>query len=84
MRKCIVLLVIGLSVGGASAIEFSKAGYWDAPRSPRVVRSMNPGWEFSLDGFKTAKAVNLPHSIDEGEIGLNASRRASFASTLRG
>ena len=45
---------------------------------------MNPGWEFSLDGFKTAKAVNLPHSIDEGEIGLNASRRASFASTLRG
>jgi len=52
---------------------FSKAGYFEAPNSPRLVRSMNPGWEFSLDGFKTSKAVNLPHSIDEGEIGLNAS-----------
>lgn len=53
--------------------EFSRAGYWEAPDSPRTVASMNPGWEFSLDGFKTSKAVNLPHSIDEGEIGLNAS-----------
>ena len=73
MRKHVVLLLVAVSVGVASAIEFSKAGYWEASRSPRRVRSMNPGWEFSLDGFKTAKAVNLPHSIDEGEIGLNAS-----------
>ena len=54
-------------------LEFSRAGYWSAPDSPRQVRSMNAGWEFSLDEFSTSKAVNLPHSIDEGEIGMNAS-----------
>ena len=26
-----------------------------------------------VDGFKTAKPVSLPHCIDEGEIGFNAS-----------
>jgi len=63
---------IGLTTEIASP-EFSRAGYWEAKHSPRLVRSMNPGWEFSLDAFKTVRAVNLPHSIDEGEIGLNAS-----------
>ena len=53
--------------------RFSRAGYWEVVDSPRATSSFNCGWEFSLDGFKTAKAVNLPHSIDEGEIGLNAS-----------
>lgn len=57
----------------ASGVEFSCAGYWEAKDSPRLVSSMNPGWEFSLDGFRTSRAVNLPHSIDEGELGMNAS-----------
>ena len=52
---------------------FSRAGYWDVPDSPRRVSSMNLGWEFSMDGFKTSKPVSLPHSIDEGEIGFCAS-----------
>lgn len=53
--------------------RFSRAGYWDVAGSPRRVTSLNPGWSFSLDGFRTAKAVSLPHSIDEGEIGFEAS-----------
>lgn len=57
----------------ASAVEFSKAGYWEAEGSPRRVETLTTGWEFSLDGFKTSKRVALPHSIDEGEIGFEAS-----------
>ena len=53
--------------------EFSKAGYWAAEGSPRRVETLTRGWEFSLDGFKTSRAVCLPHSIDEGEIGFEAS-----------
>jgi beta-galactosidase len=57
----------------ANAVEFSKAGYWDADGSPRRVEKLTTGWEFSLDKFKTSKRVALPHSIDEGEIGIEAS-----------
>ena len=57
----------------ASAVEFSKAGYWEAEGSPRRVETLTTGWEFSLDGFKTSKRVALPHTIDEGEIGFEAS-----------
>ena len=57
----------------ASAVEFSKAGYWEAEGSPRRVEALTTGWEFSLDEFKTAKRVTLPHCIDEGELGLEAS-----------
>lgn len=53
--------------------RFSKAGYWEVEGSPRRVETLTTGWEFSLDGFKTLKAVTLPHSIDEGEIGYEAS-----------
>jgi len=53
--------------------NFSKAGYWDADGSPRRVEKLTTGWEFSLDAFKTSKRVALPHSIDEGEIGFEAS-----------
>ena len=53
--------------------NFSKAGYWDADDSPRRVEKLTTGWEFSLDAFKTSKRVTLPHSIDEGEIGFEAS-----------
>lgn len=56
-----------------SGVEFSKAGYWEVEGSPRKVTSINQGWEFSLDAFETAKCVSLPHSIDEGEIGFEAS-----------
>ena len=59
------------AVGGRG--EFSRAGFWDVPGSQRKTASFNRGWEFSLDGFKTAKPVSLPHCIDEGEIGFNAS-----------
>ena len=53
--------------------EFSKAGYWEVPDSPRHVSSLNLGWEFSTDGFETTRPVVLPHCIDEGEIGFCAS-----------
>ncbi|MBO7683567.1 MAG: hypothetical protein J6T51_02440, partial [Kiritimatiellae bacterium] len=56
-----------------AAVEFSKAGYWEAEGSPRRVETLTTGWEFSLDGFKSSKRVTLPHCIDEGEIGLEAS-----------
>ena len=57
----------------AGAVEFSKAGYWEVEGSPRRVETLTTGWEFSLDGFKTGKRVTLPHGIDEGELGLEAS-----------
>ena len=69
LSACCCSVVLAANV----PFEFSKAGYWDVPGSPRVVRSMNPGWEFSLDNFKSAKPVCLPHGIDEGEIGFEAS-----------
>ena len=52
---------------------FSQAGYWPVAGSPRRVSSLNADWTFSLDDFKTSKRVSLPHSIDEGEIGFEAS-----------
>ncbi len=55
------------------AADFSKAGYWQVEGSPRRVETLTRGWEFSLDGFRTSRAVCLPHSIDEGEIGFEAS-----------
>ena len=68
-----VLLVLQVWCSAANAVEFSKAGYWDADGSPRRVETLTTGWEFSLDNFKTAKSVCLPHSIDEGELGFEAS-----------
>ena len=53
--------------------EFSQAGYWKVENSPRATSAFNCGWEFSLDGLKTVRPVSLPHCIDEGEIGFNAS-----------
>ena len=64
----------------AEAVEFSKAGYWEAEGSPRCVETMTAGWEFSLDGFKTGKAVTLPHGIDDGELGFEASGASSTIS----
>ncbi len=75
--KSIAALLLGAacSVCSVSAFgfEFSRAGYWPAEGSPRRTSSLNAGWSFSLDAFKTAKAVTLPHCIDEGEIGYEAS-----------
>ena len=34
-----------------AAVEFSKAGYWEAEGSPRRVETLTTGWEFSLDDF---------------------------------
>ena len=68
-----VLLVLQVWCSAANAVEFSKAGYWDADGSPRRVETLTTGWEFSLDNFKTTKSVCLPHSIDEGELGFEAS-----------
>lgn len=68
-----VLLVLQVWCSAANAVEFSKAGYWDADGSPRRVETLTTGWEFTLDNFKTAKSVCLPHSIDEGELGFEAS-----------
>ena len=72
MKKIDVLLICALAAVCANA-EFSKAGYWAVEGSPRRVETLTRGWEFSLDGFKTSRAVCLPHSIDEGEIGFEAS-----------
>lgn len=66
-------LIIALAGGSALGFECSRAGYWSVEGSPRRVTSINCGWEFSLDAFRTAKRVVLPHSIDEGEIGFSAS-----------
>ena len=78
MKKPIVLAaILGAAilpqVVSAAGQRFSKAGYFEAEGSPRKVEVFNLGWEFSLDGFKTSKTVSLPHSIDEGEIGFEAS-----------
>ena len=70
-------LAATLAACDAWAVEFSRAGYWDAEVSPRRVEALTTGWEFSLDGFKTYKKVALPHSIDEGEIGFEASGRVN-------
>ncbi len=59
--------------GAEPAQKFSKAGYWHAEGTPRRVETLATGWEFSLDNFKTSKKVSVPHSIDEGEIGFEAS-----------
>ena len=66
-------VVAGSLAWAAPGAEFSRAGYWAVEGSPRRVTSINHGWSFSLDGFATSKPVNLPHSIDEGEIGFEAS-----------
>ena len=71
MKTALVAFFGCLAVGATEAVgrfEFSRAGYWETPGSPRRVTGFNLGWEFSLDGFKTCKAVSLPHGIDEGEL----------------
>ena len=65
--------VMAVLCAAANAVEFSKAGYWASEGSPRRVETLTTGWEFSLDEFKTSKRVALPHCIDEGELGLEAS-----------
>ena len=75
MKKLLAMIGAAAAVCASSvgAAEFSKAGYWEAEGSPRRVETLTTGWEFSLDAFKTSKLVALPHSIDEGEIGFEAS-----------
>ena len=73
LKRLVALVVLSILVHPLGAAEFSKAGYWDAEGSPRRVETLTTGWEFSLDAFKTSKRVTLPHSIDEGEIGFEAS-----------
>ena len=68
-----ILTVLAATMSFAGGERFSRAGYWSVQGSPRLVTSIDSGWEFSLDGFKTSKPVSLPHSIDEGEIGFAAS-----------
>jgi len=70
-----MVLAVALGVGAAEVrTEFSAAGYWQSKvESPRKVQSLNLGWEYSTDDFKTMKSVVLLHSIDEGEIGFEAS-----------
>ena len=74
MKQSIVLFaVITGAMAFAGAPRFSKAGYWEVEGSPRHVETLTCGWAFSLDGFKTSKPVSLPHCIDDGEIGFEAS-----------
>ena len=73
LRPCFALAVAALAAFGDQTARFSKAGYWEVEGSPRRVETLTRGWEFSLDGFKTSKSVCLPHCIDEGEIGYEAS-----------
>ncbi len=65
MKSLICLLttvVLTLSAWGYLP-EFSKAGYYESPNSPRKVSSMNVGWTFTRgDGF-TAR-VNVPHTLN--------------------
>ncbi len=71
--KRVALFVACAVLPAAFAVEFSKAGYWEAGGSPRRVETLTTGWEFSLDGFKTSRHIALPHCIDEGELGIEAS-----------
>jgi len=71
--KCMFCAVALLLDTAVNAVEFSKAGYWEAKDSPRRVETMTTGWEFSLDDFTTSKNVTLPHGIDEGKLGFEAS-----------
>ena len=66
-------LCLSVAVLPVAGFEFSRAGYWTAPGSPRKVESFNLGWEFSLDAFRTCRPVSLPHGIDEGELPAQAS-----------
>ena len=68
-----LLTAVAAFCAAADAAEFSKAGYWETEGSPRRVETLTTGWEFSLDGFKTSRTVTLPHGIDEGELGFEAS-----------
>ena len=70
---CAAIAANAAVAAAKSAPNFSKAGYWEAEGSPRRVETLTTGWEFSLDNFKTSKRVTLPHSIDEGELGFEAS-----------
>ncbi len=63
----------GCVLCGGGCRRVPKAGYWEAEGSPRRVETLTTVWEFSLDGFKTSKTVMLPHGIDEGELGFEAS-----------
>ncbi len=73
MRRAALSAAVAALCAIAEAVEFSKAGYWEAAGSPRRVETLTAGWEFSLDGFKTCRSVTLPHCIDEGELGFEAS-----------
>ena len=75
MKRLVAVGFCAAAMAASAAVRqrFSRAGYWDAPGSPRRVETLSAGWEFSLDAFKTSKRVALPHSIDEGELGFEAS-----------
>lgn len=63
--KCMFCAVALLLDTAVNAVEFSKAGYWEAKDSPRRVETMTTGWEFSLDDFKTSKNVTLPQTAPD-------------------
>ncbi len=69
MKKWLAVLGLAMvaTLSWAYLPTFSKAGYYDAPESPRAVSSLNVGWTFTRgDGF-TAR-VNLPHTLNVVDI----------------
>lgn len=62
-------------VAPAYAPRFSRAGYFLAKDSPRVVTGMNVGWDFTRgDGFRAR--VNLPHTLNV--VGFEASGGVNY------
>lgn len=79
MKRSLLFLLLGLAVLPSRSFayqpSFSKAGYFEAEESPRVVSSLNVGWDFARgDGYKAR--VNLPHTLNV--VGFEASGGVNY------
>lgn len=82
MRRCLCLLFVMLGLGGLARAaapapawpDFSTAGFFAVPDSPRQVYDFDPGWRFLKGDAPGAEApafddsawqkVNLPHGLE--------------------
>ena len=81
MMVSLCLCALWATTAGAYSPQFSKAGYFAAEGSPRVVTGMNVGWTFQL-GNGAQSRVNLPHTLNvvgfEASGGVNAQGPATY------
>ncbi|MGN0886050.1 MAG: glycoside hydrolase family 2 TIM barrel-domain containing protein [Candidatus Spyradenecus sp.] len=79
MKTSLIFLLLGLAALPSRLFAyqptFSKAGYFEAEESPRVVSSLNVGWSFTRgDGYQAR--VNLPHTLNV--VGFEASGGVNY------